>query len=447
MAVRARDSGVLLCTLTAAAAVAAVCWLTLREPGWLDYGVEARPAVAALVAGHISRFLALAPSYGGSLLLRAPVFLIARAAGADASWLYRASTMVCLLAVAGLGLWLASELRSRGQTLLTQVIAVGVCVANPMVLEAVRWGHPEEILGAVLCVFAVVAALRRRSAGAGLLLGLAIANKQWALVAIGPVLVALPERRWRAAGWAAATCAILLAPFELAAATAGHFSAGVSSGAIFHRWQVWWFFGNAGTHLAAHPLAIGYRSAPSWLSAVAHPLIVAVGLGLSGAFVLARNRIRESGWLGRPWGADQRAQPWGTDPRAQPSGADQREQPWGADPLLLLAIVLLARCALDPWDMSYYALPFLLALASWETLGEGRTPVAAVAASLAAWFAFQEMPKPEFGLSTDAQAAIFIALVAVTEGAMWVRLCRPPVFGLRQRHGDGHGEDLRVSPA
>jgi hypothetical protein len=56
-------------------------------------------------------------------------------------------------------------------------------------------GHPEELLGAVLCIAAVLVAMRGRAVWAGVLLGLAIANKEWGLVAVGPVLLALPRER------------------------------------------------------------------------------------------------------------------------------------------------------------------------------------------------------------------------------------------------------------
>ena len=67
--------------------------------------------------------------------------------------------------------------------------------ANPVTLYALQDGHAEELLGAVLCVAAVLAAQRGRGGLAALALGLAIANKQWALLAIGPVLLALPPGR------------------------------------------------------------------------------------------------------------------------------------------------------------------------------------------------------------------------------------------------------------
>src|SRR6202035_2924123 len=68
---------------------------------------------------------------------------------------------------------------------------------TPVTLYALQDGHPEELLGAVLCVAAVLAAQRRHAGWAGLLLRLALLNQEWALLAIAPVLVALPAYRWR----------------------------------------------------------------------------------------------------------------------------------------------------------------------------------------------------------------------------------------------------------
>ena len=56
----------------------------------------------------------------------------------------------------------------------------------------------------------------------------------------------------------------------------------------------------------------------------------------------------------------------------------------GEQLLLLLALLLLLRCVLDPWNVVYYELPFLLALLCWEALCRPeRPPVLALAASLA----------------------------------------------------------------
>ena len=52
-------------------------------------------------------------------------------------------------------------------------------VANPLTLSALEIGHPEELLGAVLCI-AAVCAMNDRATWAAILLGLAIPNKEWA---------------------------------------------------------------------------------------------------------------------------------------------------------------------------------------------------------------------------------------------------------------------------
>ena len=71
---------------------------------------------------------------------------------------------------------------------------------------------------------------RDRSLLAGVLLGLAIANKEWALLAVGPVLLALaPARRMRCLAAAGATAAAVLAPLILA--TSGGFVASTRAAA------------------------------------------------------------------------------------------------------------------------------------------------------------------------------------------------------------------------
>ena len=67
-----------------------------------------------------------------------------------------------------------------------------LCLVNPLTWEAIRLGHPEELLGGALCVGAVLAALRGRTLPAAVLLGLALATKQWAVIAVLPVLAAAP---------------------------------------------------------------------------------------------------------------------------------------------------------------------------------------------------------------------------------------------------------------
>ena len=45
----------------------------------------------------------------------------------------------------------------------------------------------------------------------------------------------------------------------------------------------------------------------------------------------------------------------------------------------MLALALLLRCMLDPWDLVYYHLPLVVALAAWEARRGRELPVLAVA--------------------------------------------------------------------
>ena len=107
-----------------------------------------------------------------------------RAGGGDVA-VFRAVGMPCLLAGVALGAVLAASLLARRAGRGTVATVVCLCAVNPITLRALDIGHPEELLGAALCAGAVLAALRGRSTLAGVLLGLALTNKAWALLAVG----------------------------------------------------------------------------------------------------------------------------------------------------------------------------------------------------------------------------------------------------------------------
>jgi hypothetical protein len=344
----------------AAIGLAVVGWLALGDWSWTDYDNEARPAFDALVGGHVLNFLQLAPAYGGSLMLRAPFVLIPKLWGGGELSMFRAAAAPCMAASAILAVWLVARMRTAGSSTLARVLALSLVVANPITLPALEMGHPEELLGAVLCVAAVLVAARGRALWAGVLLGLAIANKEWALVAVGPVLLALPRQRIRAALACCLTSATILAPLVLAGKLVTQVKGASQTGTIFSPAQFWWFLGSR-QHLAhiGGGQSLIVRDAPAWVSGHAHVLIVALAIALALAYA------------------------W----RRAPGASRQLNEP-----LLLLVLVLLLRCALDPWDISYYTLPFLIALTVWESLTFGRPPVLALAASFAAWFVFQWAP-------------------------------------------------------
>jgi len=399
MRVRVREN--LLATLGAALGISLVGWLGLTDWAWNDYDREARPAFDALLAGHLLGFLKLAPAYGGSLVLRAPFVLITKLWGGGQLAIYRASAAPCLIASAILGVWLVARLRARGVPLMTRALALGLCAANPVTLLALETGHPEELLGAVLCVAAVAVALDGRPLGAGALLGLAVANQEWALLAAGPVLLALPRGRVRAAAVALALAGAILLPL----AAAGPFVAQVKGAAapdnlVFSPWQLWWFLGPP-LHrvIAGEPWAT--RLDPGWLAAVAHPLIVAVALPLSLLCAWRRRRGLRAA---------------------------------AREPLLLLCLLLLLRCALDPWDNWYYPLPFLLALLVWEVRDGSGPPILALCAS-GAWWILTQWLVPSHGFSADEQSLLFLAAAVPALIALLLALYAP-----------GAGRRLRARP-
>ncbi len=331
--------------LVAAAGTFFVAALGLQDWRAGDWGAESKPAVDALLHGHLQSFLALAPAYGGSLVLRAPFILMSKLWGGGELAVFRAAAAPCLAALAILGVWLFAHLRALGRPALVRWAALLLCVANPVSISALRFGHAEELLASALAIGAVLAATRGRWAWAAVLLGLAVATKDWALLAVGPVVLALPERRVQSLLLAGAVTAAVLAPLEFGSGGSfGSATAGaVRAPAVFSPFQVWWFLG----HVEG---AGGHRAPIGWVSAIAHPLIVALTVPLTLLCMLRRRRVA--------WRPPQEA-------------------------LLLLVLLLLLRCALDPWDNSYYPVSFVLALAVWETLSFARLPVLAIAGVLA----------------------------------------------------------------
>jgi hypothetical protein len=387
----------------ATVALLVMAWLGLYGWAWTDWDNEARPAVDALVTGHVMRFIQLAPSYGGSLILRAPFFLLTKLWHGHELAIYRAGAAPCLAATGVLGVWLVARMRAAGVAALARALALMLCVGNPLTLAALQTGHPEELLGAVLCIGAVLCAMDDRPVWAAVLLGLAIPNKEWAVLAVGPMLVALQRRRVRALLITGGVAAILISPFMLAPLLAGGSggfvaqttSVGLQTGGIFQPWQIWWFLGSHG-HIVRGlygVIKVGYRTPPGWIESIGHALIVAVMVPLTGLYALGRRRV--------------------SLPNA---------------PLLFLALLLALRCVLDPWDISYYALPFLLALVTWETLSFKRVPVLSLLAALTAVLIFGQAPDLATG-SPDMQALLFAIVSVPAVTALAVALYAPGLVG------------------
>lgn len=376
-------------TLAAAVGVALLAWLGLTGFAWTDYDDEASRAYLALVHGDVAGFLTLLPAYGGSLLLRAPFALLPGAWGGGELAVFRAVSLPCMIAAAMLGVWLSVRLRDLGVARLARWSALALLAAGPISMRALDLGHPEELLVATLCIVAVLAAGSGRWMWAAIALGLAVGAKPWAVLAVGPVLVALPHRRVRSLVVVGLAGAALLAPIAVGSHT--QFRATTqgmaTTGAIFQPWQVFWWAGDHGAQVRGLDGRIkeGYRAAPSWVDRLSHPLIVLATLPLTLLWLRRRRR---------------------------------------GDELLLLALLLHVRCLLDTWNTVYYAVPCIFALVVWETLVRRRPPILGLAVTAASWVSFVELPNR---VLPDTLSAVYLAwALPLLAGLGWMAYASKP---------------------
>ena len=198
--------------LLAALAVAAACATALLAGYLGDYELEAGPSLQALARGDLAGFTHASAVYAGSFTLRSPfVALAGLLDGRPADDLPpRQPPLPARRSRARAGRLPAGR-RARP----SPARALGRRRADrrrPAALEIMHMGHPEEVLVSALAVGAVLWAPARPVA-AGALLGLAVGSKTWALIAVGPVLLAAGGRRPQLLGAAALAALAVLAPF------------------------------------------------------------------------------------------------------------------------------------------------------------------------------------------------------------------------------------------
>ncbi|MGA2471061.1 MAG: glycosyltransferase 87 family protein [Solirubrobacteraceae bacterium] len=351
-------------------ALAACSYAAFNTPLGADYpgptckGCDfAGPPIDALASGSLTRFFETQPFMGPTtLLLRAPVVAVVRAAAGNELTQYRVGALICLLvAAAAMGLLVANVPARRWRWLL-QALLLAFVLAGPLTVKALWWGHPEEIVGAVLCACAVLLSSRGSPLLAGLLLGLAIATKQWAVLAILPVLLVCPRDRLRLLAVAAGVAALLLAPM-LIGDPSRFLSQNLDAGLVLVKGSTSnvtptniWFAYRVHTNLIIGPggaaVATDY-GIPAALAAVSHPLVFALAVLLPLIF-----------WR-------------------------RFAKPTAADALLLLALLFLIRCLLDPLTISYHHVPFLVAIAVSEALRRRGFPVVTVISVAALWVLVQ----------------------------------------------------------
>jgi len=313
---------------------------------------DAGPSIESLSAGDLHGFFANQPPMGSfSLLLRTPPAVVANALGGDDLSVYRSGVFICVLAAGLLAVFLAISMMRAGRPWTIWALLAAACLVNPLTYQAAYWGHPEEVLAAVLAVGAVIAAGRRHWLIAGLMLGAAVATKQWAFLAAIPVLIAAPAgTRVRVALTCAALAAALTLP--MLAADPGRFHAAQNNVSLDSSYtntvtasNVWWAFASEsfgeGIDIYGHKKEIAQFSLPNDVGRSLHMGVIGVALVLS--LLYARRRTGREGWA-------------------------------PDDVLQLLALLFLMRCMLDPLTFSYHHTPFLVALISFEALRR-RVPV------------------------------------------------------------------------
>ena len=306
--------------------------LALR-PGYIaDYVWDAKPTVDALASGDVVRALTEhQPAMGPlTIFLRAPFVAIARAFGAGDLATYRVGVFACVACTALLVTTLVRWFRSQTQSRSLGLLVVMLAIAAPAALTAMELGHPEELLGAALCAAAVAAGIRGRPVAATLLLGLALATKQWAVLAIGPTLLAVGRTYfWRVAAVASGIAGVLMLPQLLADHEGVASMTRVASLAPTHPFVLSWWY-------------VLTPEIPIRIASLTHPAIVFAAIPLT---ALAYKR------------------------RADVSSSV----------LPLLALLFLIRCVLDPQDNYYYHLPLLFALLAWDLEMRRRMPYATLA--------------------------------------------------------------------
>jgi hypothetical protein len=308
------------------------------------------PSIQALADGDLHGFFAQQPPMGSfSMLLRTPPALVANAISGHDLSVYRSGVFICVLAAGLLGVFLAASMIRAGRPWMVWALLAGACVVNPLTYQSVYWGHPEEVLGAVLVVAAAIAAGRRHWLAAGLMLGAALATKQWAALAAIPILIAAPAGTRVRLGLTAVVLAAALTVPMLAAdpdrfhAAQGMVSFDSSYTNTITATNVWWPFSSssagAGIDEWGHATDLRQYSLPNALGRGLHMGVLFVAVGL--ALLYARRR------------------PAGFEPN---------------DVIQLIALLFLLRCMLDPLTFSYHHTPFLIALISFEALRR-RLPV------------------------------------------------------------------------
>ncbi len=258
-----------------------------RDVYWSgDFYLEAYPAYERLMAGDVAGFLDRLPGYSGfTVTVGAPAALLTGGLNGMETMAYRFSAAPGLLAIAALGVAVAGPVRAAGTRAWPLFL---VCAAGGgLALQALEYGHPEDLLASAGAVGAVLLALRGRTGWAAALLVLAIVAKQWAVLAILPVALAAPRGGLRIAViGGTATLLLIGAQTQLGGGVHGGIA---STGLLFHPHQLFWPLGLPATPefiAAGHGTTMG----PAWLQPLTRPLIIGAATAVALAWWCAAGR-------------------------------------------------------------------------------------------------------------------------------------------------------------
>jgi hypothetical protein len=384
--------------LLALAALAAGAVIALRAPGFGDYPSDGGPALSAIAHGSVGGFFSHQPAMGSvSLFVRAPFAMLGTALHESPFGIYRLGDLPCMLAVALVATWMARVAGRRGTGRAGQALIVALCLFNPLIDDALYFGHPEELLTASFAVGALLAACDRRVVLAAVLAGLAVATKQWALLIVCPTLLALERERIRAALIMFAVAAGSTAPMVLANFAAFrnqlHYISTPQPVTTLYTWIYPFFPPTRLVHISNifgdQRIFLGH-TVPAIVSSISHPLIIGLGVVVP-LLVWERHGRRLSA------------------------------------PMFLytMALLFLLRCALDPGSAGYYHFPLLLTLVALDATAGRRIPLAGLAGAAGAFTVLDRFPGY---LDIGAANALYI-VATVAAAALLARELRRGVPG------------------
>lgn len=314
-----------------------------------DFYLESYPSYLALQHGRFDLFFDLMPGYSGfTVVVGSAAAMLTKWFGGMETMALRISAAPGLLALGAVGVLVAGPVKAAGNRAWPLFV---VCAAGgALAFHTTRAGHPEELLATGLLVMAVLAAYDGRIGWSTGLLVAAIASKQWAVLGILPCAMVAPRGGLRIAGIASAFTLVLVGvQTQIGGGAHGTI---LNTGQLFHPHQVWWPFGVPATREffeAGH----GERMGPEWLSPLVRPIILAAGA----AVAIAWWRV---------------------------SGKERNRN----DIFGVLALIFLLRCLLDPWNLAYYHLPFVVMLAVWDARRGRDLPVLSIAGTAMVWLTF-----------------------------------------------------------